>query len=349
MLVGFYDLDMLLYKKFYPSLDMMKYSTYHKRKGDIVHMLYDESNWDAYNVVYVRRDKYTAAPPAHIASNPKVAWVGRRFFDGYAIPLDPEVERCSPDQSLYRTWYEANRGKFTLDRRKMINGILLDGVPCRFTFGGELVDGPLVHNQERVYLYDSNGFITREIFKGMEKNPDAVFTFVESQQVYNFDDWKYLKDNFHLQKRNNNIIYVGEMSDEDYKTYYTYFHNQYQMILPLITDDSQVIPQFKRYFNRMFYSISKGTTLYYAFNDNSNPTKFSPLVTFLKPFSKNLGFKSDFCALDYMQKSSKTLYQKLTTDPEWRDIYEELLPYLSQNILEIYQKGEWELYDTIRD
>lgn len=343
MVIGIYDLDMILYDKFIPSLDLMKYSAYHKYKRDIVKVFYEESDWGIFDKIYTRRDKYKTDPPINISSNPKVEWVGKRFFDGARIRLPDEVERMTPDTSIYSIWYQANIQKFSRERLQLLNGILYTGTPCRITFDGELVKSFKIQDQTSLYIYDIGCFDTKEIWKVLNKNLGAKITFVERVEVPNFEDYKYLQDNFQVRRRNCQVLFTGDLNDRkvDFLNNYYYFGNQYQVKIPYISSDEEVIPLFIDLINKLFYAISKNDIFYYVYNILNNGYKYAEILKFLAIFSKQIGKTSDFCAYDVMRNKNKTLYRNLTQNKFYEPLLNQIDYYLKLNIKKINESGEW--------
>ena len=351
MLVGIYDLDLLLFDRWIPSIDLMKYSSYHKRRGDVVNTLYQESeNWDAYDIIYVRRDKYSQAVPEHLLSISNVEWVGRRFFDDVILPLPHEIEICPADPSIYRAYYYANEAKYPGNRKMLNRGILSRGTNWRLVSEGELVT-PYPKHQDELFIYDKGPIDSKVVWPFFEDNIGAKIVFVERIEIEDFELIKFLQDNFQVKRRNDFIAFTGNLNDIDFENDCTRFRHQYQVQIPLPKTNEECIDIFIDYINKWFYAVSKGKVLYFILPiEKREDFKYWTLLSYLKAFSRNCGKTSNMTFYDVARKAFPAILNKFRTDEGWHEIELLLQPFLTQNINEVYEKGEWDLhYDPRRN
>lgn len=99
MSYGLYDGDLLFYKNVpFFNLELMKLSTYYKRRREIVNLSPDFAP-HMYSNFIVRQD-YPFFNP-YIANAENVSFGGRAYDDGKYKPLDLEIEKSKPDVGLY--------------------------------------------------------------------------------------------------------------------------------------------------------------------------------------------------------------------------------------------------------
>ena len=345
-LVGIYDYDMLNFGKFIPSLDLMKYSAYHKRKNDTVNFLYhfDEEALKSYDIVYVRVDKNSKIPPPNICSHPKVEWVGKRFFDNSYIQLRPEVEKCRPDQSIYVPFCKEIAEKVNNDRHLLLNAIVSTGTPCRITYNGELVNSPMLIDEKELIIYDDiNCFSTKEIRKVLDKNFGANLTFVERIHVPDFEDYKYLRENFKVKKRNNHIYFTGDIDDPkvDFKKNYPLFKNQFRILMPVLYSDEEIINYFINCSNKVYYAVARDIIPYFISNPKNSYLKWNPLLNGFSTFLTNAGKTTNTCFYQYARTRLHKLYDMLE-NPDNKEIVDKIRPLLMVNLREIHTSGEWD-------
>ena len=98
MSCGLYDADLPYYPIPFYNLELMKLSTYYKRKREIVGLSPNFSP-NKYNKFIVRQDFYN--PTTQLYISPNVEYGGRAFDGEKYKPLPLEIERLRPDISLY--------------------------------------------------------------------------------------------------------------------------------------------------------------------------------------------------------------------------------------------------------
>ena len=100
MSVGCYDADMQKYLHVPYNLELMKLSTYYKRKGEIV-SLAPVFKPQRYTKFIYRKDFFDNDFRQEIFTTPNVEWGGQAFSGDRYIPLDEKIEQLKPDVYLY--------------------------------------------------------------------------------------------------------------------------------------------------------------------------------------------------------------------------------------------------------
>ena len=98
MSYGLYDADLSLYPIPFYNLELMKISSYYKRKREIVGLSPDFSP-QRYNNFIVRQDFYN--PNSYFTNGINITYGGRAFDGEKYKPLPLEIECMKPDISLY--------------------------------------------------------------------------------------------------------------------------------------------------------------------------------------------------------------------------------------------------------
>lgn len=100
MSVGCYDADMQKYIHVPFNLELMKLSTYYKRKGEIV-SLAPVFKPQRYTKFIYRKDFFDNDFRKEIFTTPNIEWGGQAFSGDRYIPLDEKIEQLKPDVYLY--------------------------------------------------------------------------------------------------------------------------------------------------------------------------------------------------------------------------------------------------------
>ena len=98
MSYGLYDADLSLYPIPFYNLELMKLSSYYKRKREIVGLSPDFSP-NRYTHFLVRQDFYN--PNSYFTNSPNVTYGGRAFDGEKYKPLPMDIECMKPDILLY--------------------------------------------------------------------------------------------------------------------------------------------------------------------------------------------------------------------------------------------------------
>lgn len=110
MIIGLYDMDMAKYIHVPFNLELMKLSSYYKKRGEIVGLSASFSP-NMYNKFICRKDFYDG--DFSYVINDKILYGGRAFNRDKYIPLDLEIERQKPDIFIY----ERLKNQFCINKR----------------------------------------------------------------------------------------------------------------------------------------------------------------------------------------------------------------------------------------
>ena len=177
MIIGLYDMDMIKYTHVPFNLELMKLSSYYKKRGEIVGLSASFSP-NMYNKFICRKDFYDG--DFSYVINDKILYGGRAFNRDKYIPLDLEIERQKPDIFIY----ERLKNQFCINKRMtqafeiMSRAehfrLSLDGKTIWNDFEKQINISSLTHT---LFLHDYNlnniqnsDIIIKEIMKEMSKN-----------------------------------------------------------------------------------------------------------------------------------------------------------------------------------
>ena len=141
MSYGLYDGDIILYKKVpFFNLELMKFSSYYKKKHEIVNLSIDFKP-NMYQNFIVRQD-YPVINPYSL--NYQNVVYGGRAFDGEKYqPLPIQIEECKPDRLLYNkiepniSTFSSKTGFSTMRRAEHLR-LSLDGITIWNNFEKQL-------------------------------------------------------------------------------------------------------------------------------------------------------------------------------------------------------------------
>jgi hypothetical protein len=160
-LIGLLDLDLYNLKKWsdwIPNLDLMCLSSYLKKEGHIVEMVYKIGAFEKYKTIYVFFNSIEADIPAVFSDNcykNKIVYCGEAINNGRGVILPVESYKYKPDFSIYKNitkWYDLSmsaRQLFKKLQRKTFIRISIDGIKLRKQFN-------INKFTTYVYIYDSN-------------------------------------------------------------------------------------------------------------------------------------------------------------------------------------------------
>ena len=100
MSVGLMDADMMAYSLVPFNLEIMKLSTYYKKKGEIVIFSHTFSPEKNSKFIY-RKDYDDGRYPPSLMRAKNVKYGGLAFSNNIYQPLPIEIERLQPDTSIY--------------------------------------------------------------------------------------------------------------------------------------------------------------------------------------------------------------------------------------------------------
>lgn len=147
------DLDMLTVNTTqFPNLEMMKLSTYHKLKGDVVEFEMDVDKAKDYDYFYIFRNQKCSTTsliaPKNIEKESNISYFGTYYTNNVWIPLDEEIERCQPDPTIYNKILRERIIQETLPerrRRQYINAYYLRIYYDGWKYDNYNIEGKTVH------------------------------------------------------------------------------------------------------------------------------------------------------------------------------------------------------------
>lgn len=136
MSVGLYDADFFKYHQTIFNLELMKLSTYYKRKKEITVMSPSFAP-ERYTKFFYRKDFNDGDFPKELNKYDNIIYGGQAFTGNNYIPMKEEIERCAPDVSIY----ERYKKLFIEDSssNKIYYTTLMRGVHLRLSLDGKVV------------------------------------------------------------------------------------------------------------------------------------------------------------------------------------------------------------------
>lgn len=103
MSVGLYDADFFKYHQTIFNLELMKLSTYYKRKKEITIMAPSFAP-ERYTKFFYRKDFNDGDFRPDLNQHDNLIYGGRAFSNNRYVPLSEEIEQCAPDISIYERY-----------------------------------------------------------------------------------------------------------------------------------------------------------------------------------------------------------------------------------------------------
>lgn len=352
MYIGLFDQDLLISPNtFVPSLELMQYSSYYKKQGNIVKMFYNANETEPFDKVILSSNvKNKNYLPKVMMMNPKVEWIGTAFYGIHHRP-PREIETCDADKTIYESFYEKNKNKFSGKQAERLNRFF-SGSHYRFTHNGEIIFDyeKAIRDDKRIYLYDEDIPSCQQVFWDLKNcKLNSTITFLLPQKLNNLDD--FLKAQSELPKLysyNPNapaIVLCGELKKQDFLKNQLKFSSVYAISIPDKKRENESWSDFGiRHFidkgNFFFYSIAKGRKIFIHKNPNvpfdSDGVKlFNELCIFSRFATKssNLTF-FNFLSTRGTGTKSREICNKYKSNPSLRKLF-------FANLNEIYQSGVW--------
>lgn len=140
MSIGLYDMDMATYTLVPFNLEIMKLSTYFKKKREIV-VLSPSFAPERHSKFILRKDYDDGIYIPNINSIENVDYGGYAFSGEIYSPLDEKIEACRPDTDIYakmESQYLNYPMKSAKERRKIFNN-LMTAEHCRISLDGKTI------------------------------------------------------------------------------------------------------------------------------------------------------------------------------------------------------------------
>jgi hypothetical protein len=161
MLVGIIDYDIFINsKKFIPNPEVMLISAWHKKKGDIVHLLLNGKDIQVYDKVYLRRNSTNKKVkiPNWLYGLPGADTGGAYFTNGNLVGPAKEFLEVLPDKTIYDKYF-----RYMKDKK-------MPGIH-KYNFGSFIsLKKPetLISSEKNTYIYDSD-LGSKETFDQLQK------------------------------------------------------------------------------------------------------------------------------------------------------------------------------------
>ncbi len=136
MSVGLYDADMAAYTLVPFNLELMKLSSYYKRKGEIV-LMSNEFHPDRHQQFFYRKDYDDGIFPKDLYKYQNLEYGGLAFSNNKYIPMDEAIECMKPDTSIYNKVAAKMLNGRTLNKK--VHDTMLTAEHCRLSLDGETV------------------------------------------------------------------------------------------------------------------------------------------------------------------------------------------------------------------
>jgi len=224
MSVGLYDADFFKYHQTIFNLEIMKLSTYFKRKKEITVMA-PSFTPERYTHFYYRKDYNDGEFPLDITKYDNLSYGGLAFTNNRYAPMKEEAEQCAPDTSIYNKY--KNLFVDNLAQNMASFKTLTRGIHFRLSLDGKNIwenfERQIPHNTKgRVFfLHDYNlnniGNAAETIQEIIDKYKLSIQTSLCSKfpiSCFDFDAFqKWL--NFTFSSVNLKLQYNGLFTDEE--------------------------------------------------------------------------------------------------------------------------------------
>ena len=140
MSIGIMDADMSTYTLVPFNLEVMKISSYYKKRGEIV-ILAPTFTPDRHQKFFYRKDYDDGNYPIQLARTPNVEYGGLAFSNNIYQPLPLEIECCKPDTSIYGKMEKVimNQQRLSEDQRHKIFQNMMEAEHCRLSLDGKTI------------------------------------------------------------------------------------------------------------------------------------------------------------------------------------------------------------------
>lgn len=215
--IGLLDQDALLYpKEFIPNLEIMKLSSFYKKKRHYVTLILNPDKTERYSKILLRKDKKDNIYLSNLLLQDKCSYGGLAFTNGIYAPMDLEIENSVPDISIYNSYFR----KFSIKEKDFREASFI-----RFSSNGKDCDlnykkGITGSNISFFFVYDPNIIELEEpvkIFNSMNiTSIHQKVIFVSPQYTDNLENLKNWCTNRWLGAKNL-IIYDRYLYNKDFK------------------------------------------------------------------------------------------------------------------------------------
>lgn len=138
MSIGIMDADMSTYTLVPFNLEVMKLSSYYKKKNEIV-ILAPTFTPDRHQKFFFRKDYDDGNFPSSLIKHPNVEYGGLAFSNNIYQPMPIEIERMKPDPLIYGKMEKNILGAATPREGKKIFQNMLTAEHCRLSLDGKTI------------------------------------------------------------------------------------------------------------------------------------------------------------------------------------------------------------------
>lgn len=258
LLVGLYDTGIQVGGHTIPSLDLAKYSAFHKSNNDIVRNLRDLKDTAAYDVIYVHSSGAEKRGTALLRHNVRFVESAPRV--NTYLPLPPQVEATAPDFTYYTVWDKSS--SYATDHVTAVTRCIFGPYhTTRLTFYGEEVNHPKVPDGVNLLLYDVGIGNSDVLLDLLAERPETAVAFTYRQLIPTLDRLeRIMKLRKHHTSSLWDIVYDGPIDYESYVRDFNVFTQPgVRITLPTPASFDDVINVMRHYLNMIFYAKSKGT------------------------------------------------------------------------------------------
>lgn len=136
MSIGLYDADMVTYTLVPYNLELMKLSSYYKRKGEIV-LMSPEFHPERHAKFFLRKDYDDGIYPKGLMTYQNLEYGGLAFSNNNYLPLAEEIEMMKPDTAIYAKL--ADRAAAVKPGYKKIFDVMNNAEHCRISLDGKTI------------------------------------------------------------------------------------------------------------------------------------------------------------------------------------------------------------------
>lgn len=347
MIIGLYDADMSKYIHTSFNLELMKLSSYYKKKREIV-ILSPSLSLNRFNKIIYRKDYNDGDFPKELFTSPNIEYGGRAFGNIYK-PFIEDIEKVYPDKYIY----ELYRKEFCTTKAKnmlftnLLNSehfrLSLDSVNIWPQFNNQIqLTGHttiiMSHDYNLNQVKDSDIAIKEIINSSTRKNKDVRLGTkfpIQTSNIIDLDKWLMVPaagELFLLQ--HNNILndeYFVELLNKGLKTHLRQFN--YNICSNSFNEEQFINKDIFQIFYQMIHSkMNRGNIqLYYDESYFKNPMwcqvlrlfnayALSTLNLSNEQFNRGVKYDSLYSYASHLRDKNRQYRSELTKD-EAREIF----------------------------
>lgn len=333
MYIGIIDQDALLYKKnFFPNLEVMKISSYHKAKRDIVDFILNMTILDKYSKIYLRKNIQDNYYPSFVISKDNCDYGGLSFTNNQYIPMTEEIENTVPDFSIYNNYMKIIKPKCSYGlKEEELSKAIYTRAYYNDIFKEDIFLAPLKANTSglgSIFIYDKDFFRNIDclnILKNNMKEDKKRIKFLYPQRLSNYNliseickaekifgrtrkDTSFFVYTKQLYKKD--FLEVCAQADKDFKSSISFEigADKYKTYT-----DNFLKEEFITYLNRIIYVIAKGVKhIKFSVNPEILNKDYKALYGDLAKWYNSHFTKMSFCEFVKQNNSpNKEIFKKL--------------------------------------